>query len=142
MTTRIVKASGILRTHKRSNYIHSNRPHSVSISALYQDSPTSTRLSTLLPEAMGSSHCSVALAVVVCIFATVGAGSLSATTRTSLASLKLQGILTFDDTTACSANPDTVSAGVVYTSEHVNIVNTCNCVMLVYLFVGDLWLAY
>ena len=65
---------------------------------------------------MGSSHCFVVLAVVACIFATVGAGSLSATTRTSLASLKLQGILTFDDTMACSANPDIVSAGVVYPS--------------------------
>lgn len=63
---------------------------------------------------MGSSRVLMALALVGCLLASVGA--LSATSRTNLASLKLQGTLTLDDTTACSANPDIVSAGVVYPS--------------------------
>jgi hypothetical protein len=53
----------------------------------------------------------MALALVGCLLASVGA--LSATSRNNLASLKLQGTLTLDDTTAC---PNIVSAGVVYPS--------------------------
>lgn len=63
---------------------------------------------------MGSSRVLVALAMVGCLLAS--AGALSATSRNTLSSLKLQAILTFDNTTACSANPDIVSAGVLYPS--------------------------
>ncbi|KAG0599156.1 hypothetical protein M758_12G131900 [Ceratodon purpureus] len=63
---------------------------------------------------MGSSRMFMALALVGCLIASAAAAPISAPDRNTLASLKLKGMLTFDDTTACSANPDIVSAGVVY----------------------------
>ncbi|KAG0554904.1 hypothetical protein KC19_12G129000 [Ceratodon purpureus] len=65
---------------------------------------------------MGTSRVFMVLVLVGCLIASAAAAPISATSRNTLASLKLKGMLTFDDTTACSANPDIVSAGVVYPS--------------------------